>query len=254
MPMHRHLDDRRVHAWASAWPRRPRPGASPSSAASTAAGQPVGRQYAGVAARSAAPARQLQVDPGRRRSVRPARLGTSRHRRLGRHRNWAEHEPTRHAKDRSLRTSYGSHRLAPRVRAANNYRTEDSMTRELRMSTISNHPTPLDRARARLARPRQPRPAPGPPLRHARAAVPVRQARHVGLPRDRNPDVRRAVLRLRRLPPQPPRGLRVRPPVLDKPWAAINTIVLITSSLTMAWGVRVAQLGKQRGLDRLPDP
>jgi cytochrome c oxidase subunit 3 len=35
---------------------------------------------------------------------------------------------------------------------------------------------------------------------------------------------------------------------LDKRLGAINTIVLITSSLTMAWGVRLAQLGKQRGL------
>jgi cytochrome c oxidase subunit 3 len=31
---------------------------------------------------------------------------------------------------------------------------------------------------------------------------------------------------------------------LDKPLGAINTIVLITSSLTMAWGVRLAQLGR----------
>jgi cytochrome c oxidase subunit 3 len=35
---------------------------------------------------------------------------------------------------------------------------------------------------------------------------------------------------------------------LDKSLGAINTVVLITSSLTMAWGVRLAQLGKQRGL------
>src|SRR5258706_3578719 len=35
---------------------------------------------------------------------------------------------------------------------------------------------------------------------------------------------------------------------LNKSLGAINTIVLITSSLTMAWGVRLAQLGKQRGL------
>src|SRR3954468_579598 len=35
---------------------------------------------------------------------------------------------------------------------------------------------------------------------------------------------------------------------LDKPLGAINTVVLISSSLTMAWGVRLAQLGKQRGL------
>src|SRR6266581_7700360 len=35
---------------------------------------------------------------------------------------------------------------------------------------------------------------------------------------------------------------------LDKSMGAINTIVLITSSLTMAWGVRLAQLGKMRGL------
>src|SRR5438477_9999959 len=35
---------------------------------------------------------------------------------------------------------------------------------------------------------------------------------------------------------------------LDKTLGAINTIVLITSSLTMAWGVRLAQLGKMRGL------
>jgi cytochrome c oxidase subunit 3 len=35
---------------------------------------------------------------------------------------------------------------------------------------------------------------------------------------------------------------------LNKTLGAVNTIVLITSSLTMAWGVRLAQLGKQRGL------
>jgi cytochrome c oxidase subunit 3 len=35
---------------------------------------------------------------------------------------------------------------------------------------------------------------------------------------------------------------------LNKTLGAINTVVLITSSLTMAWGVRLAQLGKQRGL------
>jgi cytochrome c oxidase subunit 3 len=35
---------------------------------------------------------------------------------------------------------------------------------------------------------------------------------------------------------------------LNKQLGAINTIVLITSSLTMAWGVRLAQLGKNRGL------
>src|SRR3954466_7467891 len=35
---------------------------------------------------------------------------------------------------------------------------------------------------------------------------------------------------------------------LDKKWGAINTVVLITSSLTMAWGVRMAQLGRRVGL------
>src|SRR5215213_8559310 len=35
---------------------------------------------------------------------------------------------------------------------------------------------------------------------------------------------------------------------LDKKWGAINTVVLIASSLTMAWGVRMAQLGRRRGL------
>jgi cytochrome c oxidase subunit 3 len=35
---------------------------------------------------------------------------------------------------------------------------------------------------------------------------------------------------------------------LDKTWGAINTIVLITSSLTMAWGVRAAMLGQNRTL------
>jgi cytochrome c oxidase subunit 3 len=35
---------------------------------------------------------------------------------------------------------------------------------------------------------------------------------------------------------------------LDKTWGGINTIVLICSSLTMAWGVRAAQLGQQRRL------
>ena len=35
---------------------------------------------------------------------------------------------------------------------------------------------------------------------------------------------------------------------LDRSLGAINTIVLITSSLTMAWGVRCAQLGQRRGL------
>jgi cytochrome c oxidase subunit III len=32
---------------------------------------------------------------------------------------------------------------------------------------------------------------------------------------------------------------------LDRKWGAINTVVLIASSLTMAWGVRAAQLGQQ---------
>lgn len=35
---------------------------------------------------------------------------------------------------------------------------------------------------------------------------------------------------------------------LDKQWGAINTIVLLFSSLTMAWGVRCAQLGQRIGL------
>jgi cytochrome c oxidase subunit 3 len=35
---------------------------------------------------------------------------------------------------------------------------------------------------------------------------------------------------------------------LSKPLGAINTIVLITSSLTMAWGVRLAQLGRKKNL------
>jgi len=35
---------------------------------------------------------------------------------------------------------------------------------------------------------------------------------------------------------------------LDKTLGGINTVVLIASSLTMAWGVRCAQLGQQRGL------
>ena len=35
---------------------------------------------------------------------------------------------------------------------------------------------------------------------------------------------------------------------LNKTLGAVNTVVLITSSLTMAWGVRLAQLGKQKGL------
>lgn len=35
---------------------------------------------------------------------------------------------------------------------------------------------------------------------------------------------------------------------LNKMWGAINTLVLITSSLTMAWGVRAAQLGQKKRL------
>src|SRR3954452_12303624 len=35
---------------------------------------------------------------------------------------------------------------------------------------------------------------------------------------------------------------------LDRTLGAINTIILITSSLTMAWGVREAQLGHRRAL------
>ncbi len=35
---------------------------------------------------------------------------------------------------------------------------------------------------------------------------------------------------------------------LDKTWGMVNTIVLLFSSLTMAWAVRCAQLGQQRGL------
>jgi cytochrome c oxidase subunit 3 len=33
---------------------------------------------------------------------------------------------------------------------------------------------------------------------------------------------------------------------LDRKWGAINTVILITSSLTMAWAVRAAMLGNQR--------
>jgi len=35
---------------------------------------------------------------------------------------------------------------------------------------------------------------------------------------------------------------------LDKFWGAVNTCVLLFSSLTMAWGVRCAQLGHRKGL------
>jgi cytochrome c oxidase subunit 3 len=35
---------------------------------------------------------------------------------------------------------------------------------------------------------------------------------------------------------------------LDKTWGAINTVVLLASSLTMAWGVRSAQLGQRKTL------
>src|SRR6266487_1486114 len=35
---------------------------------------------------------------------------------------------------------------------------------------------------------------------------------------------------------------------LDRTLGALNTIILITSSLTMAWGVREAQLGRRRAL------
>ena len=33
---------------------------------------------------------------------------------------------------------------------------------------------------------------------------------------------------------------------LDRKWGAINTVILISSSLTMAWGVRAAMLGSQK--------
>ncbi len=36
--------------------------------------------------------------------------------------------------------------------------------------------------------------------------------------------------------------------LLETKWGAINTVVLITSSLTMAWAVRAAQLGQQQAL------
>src|SRR5688572_15391868 len=35
---------------------------------------------------------------------------------------------------------------------------------------------------------------------------------------------------------------------LDKTWGAINTVILLASSLTMAWGVRAAQLGQRTTL------
>ena len=35
---------------------------------------------------------------------------------------------------------------------------------------------------------------------------------------------------------------------LDKTWGAVNTLVLLTSSLTMAWGVRAAQLSQKKTL------
>jgi len=37
---------------------------------------------------------------------------------------------------------------------------------------------------------------------------------------------------------------------LDTKWGAINTVVLLVSSLTAAWAVRSAQLGDQKGLQR----
>src|SRR5438067_2741205 len=33
---------------------------------------------------------------------------------------------------------------------------------------------------------------------------------------------------------------------LDRKWGAINTVVLLASSLTMAWGVRASQMGNNK--------
>ena len=57
-----------------------------------------------------------------------------------------------------------------------------------------------------------------------------------------------AVRGLYGLPPPYPRGLRGGQPRAGRPLGTFNTVVLLTSSLTMALAVRAAHLGKRRPL------
>ena len=57
-----------------------------------------------------------------------------------------------------------------------------------------------------------------------------------------------AVRRVHPLPSPPPRDLRYAHKWLDVKYGAINTGVLIFSSLTAAWAVRCAQLNQRKGL------
>ena len=70
----------------------------------------------------------------------------------------------------------------------------------------------------------------------------------MGLPGHGGPVLQRPILRLRDLPTLHPEIFRDAHRLLDTNLGAINTTVLIFSSLTMAWAVRCAQLDQRRGL------
>ena len=99
------------------------------------------------------------------------------------------------------------------------------------------------RTRSRRARASR---LPAAPLRHAGAAVQRVEARDVGLHRDRDPHVRRSLLRLRHLSAAWSRDIFDEAHhFLNKIMGASNTVVLLFSSLTAALAVRSAQVGKR---------
>ena len=101
---------------------------------------------------------------------------------------------------------------SPRQRAYARPRRPAARRRRHRASAAPRRARPRPRGRSFRGTFRGAPAAPGPPLRDARPADGIRQARHVGLPRHRDPHVRRALLRLRHLPRQQPRCLPLRPP------------------------------------------
>ena len=87
------------------------------------------------------------------------------------------------------------------------------------------------------------------PLRRRAAPVRLRQARHLAVPRAGGAVLLGAVRRVHPLPRTTTREIySYAHKYLDVKMGAINTAVLIFSSLTAAWAVRCAQLNQRKGL------
>ena len=122
-----------------------------------------------------------------------------------------------------------------------------STERGLRLRAAEEASSSPERAAHARAHPRRARA----PLRRRRAAARGVDARHVGVPGHRGHVLRRPVRRLHRLPRRSTRrASRAASHHLDVTLGAINTAVLICSSLTMALAVHAAQIGPAQAARR----